>query len=48
MAPRGLVGTGAPALGLRRLHVLLKREGFQVGVNQTYRWYRLEELQLRS
>lgn len=34
--------------GYRRLHVLLKREGFQVGVNQTYRWYRLEELQLRS
>jgi putative transposase len=34
--------------GYRRLHVLLKREGFQVGGNQTYRWYRLEELQLRS
>jgi putative transposase len=34
--------------GYRRLHVLLKREGFQLGVNQTYRWYRLEELQLRS
>jgi putative transposase len=27
--------------GYRRLHVLLKREGFQLGVNQTYRWYRL-------
>lgn len=23
--------------GYRRLHVLLKREGFQLGVNQTYR-----------
>jgi putative transposase len=34
--------------GYRRLHVLLKREGFQLGVNQTYRSYRLEELQLRS
>jgi putative transposase len=34
--------------GYRRLHVLLRREGFQLGVNQTYRWYRLEELQLRS
>lgn len=34
--------------GYRRLHVLLKREGFKLGVNQTYRWYRLEELQLRS
>jgi putative transposase len=34
--------------GYRRLHVLLKRDGFQLGVNQTYRWYRLEELQLRS
>lgn len=34
--------------GYRSLHVLLKREGFQISVNQTYRWYRLEELQLRS
>lgn len=34
--------------GYRRLHVLLKREGFQVGKNQTYRWYALEQLQLRS
>ena len=34
--------------GYRRPHVLLKREGFKLGVNQTYRWYRLEELQLRS
>jgi putative transposase len=34
--------------GYRRLHILLKREGFRVGVNQTCRWYRLEELQLRS
>lgn len=34
--------------GSRRLHVLLKREGFQLGVNQTYRWYCLEQLQLRA
>lgn len=34
--------------GYRRLHVLLKREGFQLGVNQTYRWYCLEQLQLRA
>lgn len=34
--------------GYRRLHVLLRREGFQVGKNQTYRWYVLERLQLRS
>lgn len=33
--------------GYRRLHVLLKREGFQLGVNQTYRWYCLEQLQLQ-
>lgn len=32
----------------RRLHVLLKREGFQLGLNQTYRWYCLEQLQLRA
>jgi putative transposase len=36
------------AQGYRRLHVLLKREGFQLGVNQTYRWYCLEQLQLRA
>jgi len=30
--------------GYRRLYVLLKREGFQLGVNQTYRWYCLELL----
>jgi putative transposase len=34
--------------GYRRLHVLLKREGFQLGVNQTYHWYCLEQLQLRA
>lgn len=34
--------------GYRRLHVLLKREGFRLGVNQTYRWYCLEQLQLRA
>ena len=34
--------------GYRRLHVLLKREGFKLGVNQTYRWYCLEQLQLRA
>lgn len=34
--------------GYRRLHVLLKREGFQLGVNQTYRWYCLEQLQLHA
>ena len=34
--------------GYRRLHILLKREGWQLGVNQTYRWYCLEQLQLRA
>lgn len=34
--------------GYRRLHVLRKREGFQLGLNQTYRWYCLEQLQLRA
>lgn len=34
--------------GYGRLHILLKREGFRLGVNQTYRWYCLEQLQLRS
>jgi putative transposase len=34
--------------GYRRLHVLLKREGWQVGKNQTYRLYCKEQLQLRS
>jgi putative transposase len=34
--------------GYRRLHVLLKREGWQIGRNQTYRLYCREQLQLRS
>ena len=34
--------------GYRRLHILLKREGWQLGVNQTYRWYCLKQLQLRA
>jgi putative transposase len=34
--------------GYRRLHVLLKREGWQLGKNQTYRLYCREQLQLRS
>ncbi len=34
--------------GYRQLHVLFKREGFQLGVNQTYRWYCLEQLHLRA
>jgi putative transposase len=32
--------------GYRRLHVLLKREGWQLGKNQTYRLYCKEQLQL--
>lgn len=31
----------------RRIHVLLKREGWQLGKNQTYRLYSEEQLQLR-
>jgi len=34
--------------GYRRSHVLLKREGFRLGVSQAYRWYCLEQLQLRA
>lgn len=34
--------------GYRRIHVLLKREGWQLGKNQMYRLYNEEELQLRS
>lgn len=34
--------------GYRRVHVLLRREGWQVGRNQAYRLYREEGLQLRS
>lgn len=33
--------------GYRRLHTLLKREGWQAGRNQVYRLYRREQLQLR-
>lgn len=34
--------------GYRRLHILLKREGWQLGKNQTYRLYSMEQLQLRA
>jgi putative transposase len=34
--------------GYRRIHVLLKREGWQLGKNQTFRLYQEEQLQLRS
>ena len=34
--------------GYRRIHVLLRREGFRLGKNQAYRLYCEESLQLRS
>ena len=34
--------------GYRRIHILLRREGWQLGRNQAYRLYREEALQLRS
>lgn len=34
--------------GYRRIHVLLKREGWRLGKNQMYRLYHEEQLQLRS
>lgn len=34
--------------GYRRLHVLLKREGWELGRNQTYRLYCKKQVQLRS
>src|SRR5450759_1453099 len=34
--------------GYRRLHVLLRREGWRLGKNQAYRLYNEESLQLRS
>jgi putative transposase len=34
--------------GYRRIHVLLKRDGWKLGKNQMYRLYREEQLQLRS
>jgi putative transposase len=34
--------------GYRHIHVLLKREGWQLGKNQMYRLYSEEQLQLRS
>ena len=34
--------------GYRRIHILLKRDGWRLGKNQAYRIYREEQLQLRS
>lgn len=50
-ALRGRMRESAQTLvryGYRRVHVLLKREGWQVGKNQAYRLYSEEQLQLRS
>jgi putative transposase len=34
--------------GYRRIHVLLKREGWQINANRVYRLYKLEGLNLRN
>ena len=34
--------------GYRRIHVLLKREGWQINAKRVYRLYKLEGLNLRS
>ena len=34
--------------GYRRLHVLLRREGYRVNLKRVYRLYREEELAVRS
>lgn len=34
--------------GYRRIHVMLKREGWQLGRKQAFRLYHEEQLQLRS
>lgn len=44
---RGIAGTRV-RYGYRRIHVLLKREGWQLERNQAYRIYVEEQLQLRS
>jgi len=44
---RELAVTGV-RYGYRRLHILLRREGWSLGKDQTYRLYREEQLQLRS
>jgi putative transposase len=36
-----------PRFGYPRIHVMLRREGWQVNRKRVYRWYRLEGLQLR-
>jgi putative transposase len=33
--------------GCRRLHVLLRREGWRINAKRVYRLYKLEELSLR-
>lgn len=36
-----------PRFGYQRIHVMLRREGWQVNKKRVHRWYRLEGLQLR-
>ena len=37
-----------PRFGYLRIHVLLRREGWQVNKKRVYRWYRLDGLQVRT
>jgi putative transposase len=41
------VAQARPRYGYRRVHVLLRREGWQVNMKRVRRLYRLEGLQLR-
>lgn len=41
------LATARPRFGYERLHILLTREGWQVGRNQVHRLYKLEGLQVR-
>jgi putative transposase len=37
-----------PRYGYRRIHILLKREGWPINAKRVYRLYRLEDLQMRQ
>jgi putative transposase len=41
------LATARPRFGYERLHILLNREGWRVGLNRVHRLYKLEGLQVR-
>ena len=47
LARMAVLSAQYPRYGYRRLHVLLRREGWEINIKRTYRLYRIENLIVR-